>query len=136
MERQGVRGAVRGKRLRTTIADASAPRPLDWVNRQFKAQRRNQLCVSDFTYVLTWQGWLYVAFVIDAFARRIVGWRVSSSVQPSSADGTARLKSRGILPTVRYLRAARYIDFLPRMGLLVEMLPRRTKCLSHWIGKV
>ncbi|CAG9241871.1 transposase [Burkholderia diffusa] len=77
---QGLRGAVRGKRVRTTNPDTSAPRPLDRVNRQFKAERPNQLWVSDFTYVSTWQGWLYVAFVIDVFARRIVGWRVSSSM--------------------------------------------------------
>lgn len=80
MKLQGLRGAVRGKRVRTTIADVSAPRPLDRVNRQFKADRPNQLWVSDFTYVSTWQGWLYVAFVIDVFARRIVGWRVSASM--------------------------------------------------------
>ncbi len=80
MKLQGLRGAVRGKRIRTTIAHKSARRPLDRVNRQFKAQRPNQLWVSDFTYVSTWQGWLYVAFVIDVFARRIVGWRVSSSM--------------------------------------------------------
>ncbi|OUE36205.1 transposase [Burkholderia territorii] len=79
MKLQGLRGAVRGKRVRTTNLDTSAPRPLDRVNRQFKAERPNQLWVSDFTYVSTWQGWLYVAFVIDVFARRIVGWRVSSS---------------------------------------------------------
>ena len=80
MKRLGLRGVMRGKRLRTTIPDASAPRPLDRVNRQFKADRPNQLWVSDFTYVSTWQGWLYVAFVVDVFARRIVGWRVSSSM--------------------------------------------------------
>lgn len=80
MKLQGLRGAVRGQRVRTTIADVSAPRPLDQVNRQFKDDRPNQLWVSDFTYVSTWQGWLYVAFVIDVFARRIVGWRVSSSM--------------------------------------------------------
>jgi putative transposase len=62
------------------VSDAKAPCPLDRVNRQFKAERPNQLWVSDFTYVSTWQGWLYVAFVIDVFARRIVGWRVSSSM--------------------------------------------------------
>jgi len=67
--------------VRTTVADAKAPCPLDRVNRQFKAQRPNQLWVSDFTYVLTWQGFVYVAFVIDVFARRIVGWRVSSSMR-------------------------------------------------------
>ena len=80
MKQLGLRGVRRGKRVRTTIPDVSAPRPLDRVNRQFKADRPNQLWVSDFTYVSTWQGWLYVAFVIDVFARRIVGWRVSSSM--------------------------------------------------------
>ncbi|WP_431017829.1 IS3 family transposase [Burkholderia gladioli] len=81
MQRLGLQGAVRGKRVRTTIPDVSAPRPLDRVNRQFKADRPNQLWVSDFTYVSTWQGWLYVAFVIDVFARRIVGWRVSRTMR-------------------------------------------------------
>jgi len=80
MKQLGLRGVRRGKRVRTTIPDVSAPRPLDRVNRQFRADRPNQLWVSDFTYVSTWQGWLYVAFVIDVFARRIVGWRVSSSM--------------------------------------------------------
>jgi transposase InsO family protein len=81
MRRQGLRGVMRGKTVRTTISDSKAACPLDRVNRQFKAERPNQLWVSDFTYVSTWQGWLYVAFVIDVFARRIVGWRVSSSMQ-------------------------------------------------------
>jgi putative transposase len=63
--------------VRTTISNAAAPCPLDRVNRQFKAPRPNALWVSDFTYVATWAGFVYVAFVIDAFARRIVGWRVS-----------------------------------------------------------
>ena len=81
MKRQGLQGVRRGKIVRTTITDAAVPCPLDRVNRQFKADRPNQLWVSDFTYVSTWQGWLYVAFVIDVFARRIVGWRVSSSMQ-------------------------------------------------------
>jgi len=80
MKQQSLRGVIRGKRVRTTIPDAIAARPLDLVNRQFRAERPNQLWVSDFTYVSTWQGWLYVAFVIDVFARRIVGWRVSSSM--------------------------------------------------------
>ncbi|WP_108027082.1 IS3 family transposase [Burkholderia mayonis] len=80
MKRLGLHGAVRGKRVRTTIPDAAVPRPLDRVNRPFTANRPNQLWVSDFTYVSTWQGWLYVAFVVDVFARRIVGWRVSSSM--------------------------------------------------------
>ncbi|WP_369794721.1 IS3 family transposase [Polaromonas sp. JS666] len=81
MRRSGLQGVRRGKVVRTTINDAAAARPLDRVNRQFKAERPNQLWVSDFTYVSTWQGWLYVAFVIDVFARRIVGWRVSSSMR-------------------------------------------------------
>ena len=80
MRRQGLRGVIRGKVVRTTLSDAKALCPLDRVNRQFKAERPNQLWVSDFTYVSTWQGWLYVAFVIDVFARRIVGWKVSSSM--------------------------------------------------------
>jgi len=81
MRRHGLRGVVRGKVVRTTISDANAPCPLDRVHREFKAQRPNQLWVSDFTYVSTWQGWQYVAFVIDVFARRIVGWRVSSTMR-------------------------------------------------------
>jgi len=81
MRRQGLRGVMRGKVVRTTISDNKAPCPLDHVHRQFRAERPNQLWVSDFTYVSTWQGWLYVAFVIDVFARRIVGWRVSSSMR-------------------------------------------------------
>ena len=67
--------------VRTTVPDKAVPYPQDKVNRQFTAARPNPLWVSDFTYVSTWQGWLYVAFVIDVFARRIVGWRVSSSMQ-------------------------------------------------------
>ena len=80
MKRLGLQGVRRGKVVRTTVSDMKAPCPLDRVNRQFKAERSNQLWVSDFTYVSTWQGWLYVAFVIDVYARRIVGWRVSRSM--------------------------------------------------------
>jgi putative transposase len=81
MRQQGLRGVMRGKVVRTTTHDHSVLCPLDKVNRQFRAERPNQLWVSDFTYVSTWQGWLYVAFVIDVFARRIVGWRVSDSMR-------------------------------------------------------
>jgi putative transposase len=77
MRRLGLRGAVRGKEIRTTIPDKTSPCPADKVNRQFWAPHPNALWVSDFTYVATWQGFVYVAFVIDVFARRIVGWRVS-----------------------------------------------------------
>src|SRR5436190_14073296 len=77
MRAMGLQGAVRGKPVRTTISDTATPCPLDRVNRQFQAPRPNVLWVSDFTYVATWSGFVYVAFVIDAYARRIVGWRVS-----------------------------------------------------------
>ena len=81
MRLAGLRGVRRGKSVRTTVPDAKAPCPLDRVNRQFAADRPNQLWVADFTYVSTWQGFVYVAFVIDVFARYIVGWRVSTSMQ-------------------------------------------------------
>jgi transposase InsO family protein len=81
MRLRGLQGVRRGKSVRTTVPDAKAACPLDRVNRHFKAQRPNQLWVADFTYVGTWQGFVYVAFVIDVFARYIVGWRVSSSMQ-------------------------------------------------------
>ena len=80
MKQLGLQGVRRGKAVRTTIPDSKASCPLDRVNRQFRADRPNQLWVSDFTYVSTWQGWLFVAFVVDVFARRIVGWRVSRSM--------------------------------------------------------
>ena len=75
----GLQGVRRGRKIRTTISDPAAPCPLDRVNRQFQADRPNALWVSDFTYVSTWQGFVYVAFIIDVFARYIVGWRVSAS---------------------------------------------------------
>ena len=81
MRRLGLRGVRRGKVVRTTFCDTAAPCPLDRVNQHFKVDRPNQLWVSDFTYVSTWAGFVYVAFVIDVFARRIVGWRVSRSMR-------------------------------------------------------
>ena len=80
MRSLGLQGVVRGRKCRTTIADESAERPLDRVNRQFEATRPNQLWVADFTYVATWTGFVYVAFVVDVFARRIIGWRVARSM--------------------------------------------------------
>jgi transposase InsO family protein len=77
MRAMGLKGVVRGKPAKTTISDKAAPCPLDRVNRQFQAPAPNVLWVSDFTFVATWKGFVYVAFVIDTFARRIVGWRVS-----------------------------------------------------------
>jgi putative transposase len=81
MKRMGLAGAVRGRTVKTTIGNPAAPCPLDWVNRTFRAPAPNVLWVSDFTYVATWQGFAYVAFIIDVFARRIVGWRVSRSAR-------------------------------------------------------
>ena len=81
MREMGLTGAVRGGAWTTTTqAGSEADRPRDLVDRHFTATRPNQLWVSDFTYVATWRGFVYVAFVIDVFARRIVGWRVSSSL--------------------------------------------------------
>ncbi len=128
MKRQGLQGVRRGKIVRTTITDSAIPCPLDRVNRQFKANRPNQLWVSDFTYVSTWQGWLYVAFVIDVFARRIVGWRVSSSMhtdfvldaleqalcarQPEQADALVHHSDRGS----QYI-SIRYTERLAQAGI-------------------
>ena len=77
----GIEGVRRGKKIKTTWSDKALPCPMDRVNRQFRATMPNQLWVSDFTYVSTWQGFVYVAFVIDTFANRIVGWRASRSQQ-------------------------------------------------------
>jgi putative transposase len=81
MRELGLQGIIRGRTKRTTVSDKGAPCPLDRVNRDFKAERPNALWVADFTYVATWAGFVHVAFIIDAFARRIVGWRVSRSTQ-------------------------------------------------------
>jgi putative transposase len=86
MRRLGLAGAVRGRAFRrTTIPDALATRPPDLVTRQFTAPRPNQLWVADLTYVATWRGFVYVAFVIDVFSRRIVGWRASSALRSDLA---------------------------------------------------
>ena len=128
MRHLGLQGVLRGKAARTTVADPKAPCPLDRVNRQFKAERPNQLWVSDFTYVSTWQGWVYVAFVIDVFSRRIVGWRQSSSMhtefvldaleqalydrRPSEDDGLVHHSDRGS----QYL-SIRYSERLAEAGI-------------------
>src|SRR5262249_320974 len=87
MKKMALQGVIRGRPVRTTVGDKATPCPLDHVNRRFRAARPNVLWVSDFTYVATWTGFVYVAFVIDAYARRIMleaclrhdGWRVSRS---------------------------------------------------------
>ena len=83
MQTMGLQGVIRGKPVKTTISDKAAPCPLDHVHRQFQAPRPNALWVSDFTYVATWAGFVYVAFVIDTYARRIVGWRASRTAHTS-----------------------------------------------------
>ena len=81
----GLRGAVRGRQFKTTLGNNDLPRPPDHVNRDFTVSRPNALWVSDLTYVATWRGFVYVAFVIDAYARRIVGWRASTSLRTGLA---------------------------------------------------
>ena len=128
MRRMGLQGVVRGKTVRTTISKAAARCPLDRVNRQFKAPRPNALWVSDFTYVATWAGFVYVAFIIDAFARRIVGWRVSRTAhagfvldaleqalherQPVRGDGLVHHSDRG----VQYV-SIKYTERLAEAGI-------------------
>lgn len=85
MRAEGLRGVVRGRSVRTTVPDLAADRPRDLVQRDFRASHPNQLWVADFTYVATWRGMVYVAFVIDVFSRRIVGWRASSSMRTDLA---------------------------------------------------
>ena len=83
MRGMGLAGVIRGKPVRTTVQDKAAPCPLDHVNRVFHAPAPNRLWLSDFTYVSTWTGFVYVAFVIDVYARRIVGWRASRTAHAS-----------------------------------------------------
>jgi transposase InsO family protein len=127
MRDMGLRGAVRGRAFtRTTVSDDSAARPLDLVRREFRASRPNQLWVADLTYVATWTGFVYVAFVIDAFSRMIVGWRVSNSLRTDLAldaleqalharphgNGLVHHSDRG----VQYL-SIRYTDRLAEAGV-------------------
>ena len=85
MRRLGIYGAVRGRKPKTTIPDEAAARPADLVERDFTADQPNQLWVADLTYVATWLGFVYVAFIIDVFSRKIVGWRVSRSLRSDLA---------------------------------------------------
>jgi putative transposase len=105
MRELGLHGARRGKRIRTTRPDAAAARPADLVRRQFSPARPDRLWVADFTYVPTWCGMVYVAFVIDAYSRRILGWRTATSMRTSlvldaleQALWTRRRDGKGDLP--------------------------------------
>jgi transposase InsO family protein len=127
MANLGLRGAVRGRAFKvTTVTNDAHPRPLDRVGRRFEAERPNQLWVADITYVATWSGFVYVAFVIDVFSRFIVGWRVSSSLRSDLAldaleqalwarqpgDGLIHHSDRG----VQYL-CIRYTERLAEAGI-------------------
>lgn len=133
MRRLGLQGIRRGQVIRTTVPDGKLVCPLDKVNRQFHASRPNELWVSDFTYVSTWQGWLYVAFVIDVFARRIVGWRVSNNMktefvldaleqalyarQPGRADNLIHHSDRGSqYVSIRYTERLAEAGVEPSVG--------------------
>lgn len=128
MQIMGIQGVVRGKKVITTNPDTAQPCPDDKVNRAFVADMPNQLWVSDFTYVSSWQGMVYVAFIIDVFARKIVGWRVSTSMTtgfvldalnqaicqraPSEADKLIHHSDRGS----QYL-SIRYTERLAEAGI-------------------
>jgi transposase InsO family protein len=129
----GLRGAVRGKPVRTTVSDKAAPCPLDRVNRQFAAPRPNALWLSDFTYVATWTGFVYVAFIIDAYARRIVGWRASRTAhagfvldaleqaiaarRPASGNGLVHHSDRGAQHvSIRYTERLAEAGIEPSVG--------------------
>ena len=123
-----LRGVIRGRRAKTTILDETLERPMDLVKREFQASRPNALWVADLTYVATWRGFVYVAFIIDVFARRIVGWRVSSSLHADIAlDALEQaLYDRGVNEKtnlihhsdrgVQYL-SIRYTDRLTELGI-------------------
>ncbi|WP_263632732.1 IS3 family transposase, partial [Streptomyces sp. 8L] len=81
MSELGIEGVIRGQRRRTTIPEPAAPRPPDLVNRRFSAERPNQLWLADLTYIRTWSGWVYAAFVLDAYSRRIVGWQAATHMR-------------------------------------------------------
>jgi transposase InsO family protein len=133
MRQMGLQGIVRGKSVRTTISDKAAPCPLDRVNRNFQAPAPNRLWVSDFSYVATWPGFVYVAFVIDAYARRIVGWRVSRSARadfvldaleqalherrPIQRDGLVHHSDRGVqYLSIKYTERLAEADIAPSVG--------------------
>jgi putative transposase len=133
MQRMHLQGVRRGKMVRTTVPDKAAACPLDKVNRQFKANRPNELWVSDFTYVSTWQGWMFVAFIVDVFARRIVGWQISNSMrtdfvldaleqalyerQPEDSEGLIHHSDRGSqYVSIRYSERLAEAGIEPSVG--------------------
>jgi len=132
MRAQGLRGVVRGKTVRTTVGDEAASRPLDLVARRFRADAPNRLWVADLTYVRTFAGWVYVAFVVDVFSRFVVGWQASRSLSAELAldalemalwarrakrlDGLVHHSDRG----TQYL-AVRYTERLAEAGIAASV---------------
>lgn len=119
MRRLGIEGVRRGKRCITTIPADMADKPLDLVNRQFTAERPDQLWVADITYVATWSGFIYVAFVVDVFSRRIVGWRVLKSLQTDLVlDALEQaVWARGTSPTESLTTATEAVNTCPSVIL-------------------
>ena len=118
MAAEGLRGVVRGQRHRTTIADTTAELAQDLVQRQFHAERPNHLWVADFTYVATWRGFVYVAFVIDVFSRRIVGWRAHNDADRSR---TRRVGAGLARPSARWRSGG---PLGPRIAIRLHALHR------------
>jgi len=133
MQDMGLQGVIRGKPVRTTVSNKAAPCPLDHVNRQFSTSQPNALWVSDFTYVATWTGFVYVAFVIDTYARRIVGWRVSRSAhagfvldaleqaiadrRPVAGGGLVHHSDRGVqYVSIKYTERLAEAGLVPSVG--------------------
>ena len=138
MRKLGLKGVVRGKTVKTTVSEMADACPRDRVNRQFRAPAPNMLWLSDFTYVSTWQGFAYVAFIIDAFARRIIGWRVSRDAradfvldaleqalherQPVSSGGLVHHSDRGFqYVSIRYTERLAEAGIEPSVGSVGDL---------------
>ena len=149
MRGMGLRGVIRGKPARTTVSDKAAPCALDHVNRQFHAPRPNALWVSDFTYVSTWTGFVYVAFVIDAYARRIVGWRTSRTAhasfvldaleqalhdrQPAHRGGLVHHSDRGSqYVSIKYTERLAEAGIEPSVGSVGDSYDNRPRGNDQW----
>lgn len=148
MRDMGLQGVIRGKPVKTTISDKAASCPLDHVNRQFKAAKPNVLWLSDFTYVATWTGFVYAAFVIDAYARRIVGWRAARTAhagfvldaleqalhdrRPVHRGGLVHHSDRG--SRGGFKRSSQYRLFSLMTVIRQALLPAFSSPFSFWVG--
>ena len=137
MRQEGLKGVVRGEKKRTTIPDDSAARPADLVDRSFEADRPDRLWLADITYVPTWSGFAYVALVIDAYSRFIVGWRVSK--QLTNRSGSRRFGASTLGPQTRHgrSRAAAGASFQRRKSISVHSLHQPSHPSRHrTIGRI